>query len=145
MPGLWTTIPYGLYGIPSRRREEANHRPIEGRTEADRGRIEEMRRALCELPPTVRMGEKESRSQMSFPTHLSPWFVVQRVTEGSQTDYWTTDGEGTLAWTTNPQSAMLFMQLSSAARVADSTEDALVVAVYSKEALTKYRPREFST
>jgi hypothetical protein len=82
---------------------------------------------------------------MTFPTTLNPWFVVQRVRETNDraTEYWSTDGEGAEAWVTNPHQAMLFMQLSSAARIAATDTDAIVRVIYSKDGLREFRPRQF--
>lgn len=84
-------------------------------------------------------------TQMSFPTHLNPWYVVQKlitVDTDNAFVYWSTDGEGTMAWVGNPHQAMLFMSLSSAARVANA-ELAQVRVIYDKEGLRQFRPREF--
>ncbi len=83
---------------------------------------------------------------MTFPTGLSPWYVVFRIHfAGADTsiEYWTTDHEEQKPWTTNPNQAMLFMNLSSAARVADS-DAGLVQVIYNKDGLREFRPREFS-
>jgi hypothetical protein len=89
---------------------------------------------------------------MTFPTTLNPWFVVLKHSVEKRdvdtldvlTTYWSTDGEGAEAWVTNPHQAMLFMQLSSAARIAATDTDAIVRVIYSKDGLREFRPREFN-
>lgn len=93
---------------------------------------------------------------MTYPTLLSPWFVViryrietdppERTDEGlyHAPEYWSTDGEGPRAWTRNPKQAMVFMSLHTASRIAATDDDSAVVAIYDKETYWKYRPREFS-
>ncbi len=79
---------------------------------------------------------------MTFPTSLSPWFVVQRTADLDETvEYYTNDGTGSESWSKNPKQAMLFMSLSGAARVADA-EGAIIRVLYSKEGAREFRPRE---
>lgn len=87
---------------------------------------------------------------MTYPTLLSPWYVVQQYSVKKSdvdtltvlTEYWTTDGEGKDSWSDNPHAAMIFMTLSAAARVSDA-EVAEVRVIYSKEGLEQFRPRQF--
>lgn len=77
---------------------------------------------------------------MTYPTLLSPWYVVVRtryLDEGYE--YWTTDGEGKDSWSSYPKQAMLFMSLLAAARVATADGIAEVRVIYSKESLEEFR------
>lgn len=82
---------------------------------------------------------------MTFPTILSPWFVVQRgaILDEYDVEFYTNDGSGLESWSKNPKQAMLFMSLAGASRVADA-EGAIVRVIYSKETAREFRPRELS-
>lgn len=81
---------------------------------------------------------------MSFPTTLSPWFVVQRIgcecnpaaggvcECGGAMEYYTNADEGTTIFQFDPRRAMLFMSLAQASRVALS-EGAEVRVLATKE------------
>lgn len=72
---------------------------------------------------------------MSFPTTLSPWYVVQRITSRDEMEYYRSDlaaPEESATFTNKRAFAMLFMNLQSAARVADA-EAAEVRVLYSKD------------
>lgn len=84
---------------------------------------------------------------MTFPTMLSPWYVVCRISDQTTAgvillEYWSNDGEGQFAWVSNPHEAMIFMNINSAARVADS-DGGIVRVLYNKEGAKEFRPREF--
>lgn len=92
---------------------------------------------------------------MSFPTVLSPWYVVwQPAVESvgglaTEAQYYeqraADDPEGLLfsvsGWTKNPREAMLFMSLHSAARVAHA-EGAQVRVLTTKEEADEFRQKE---
>lgn len=71
---------------------------------------------------------------MSYPTTLSPWFVVyQRDHETEDTAYYMSGSEAETPnyWSSDAPRAMIFMSLASAARVADA-EGAHVRVLWSK-------------
>lgn len=76
---------------------------------------------------------------MSFPTLLSPWYVVQKMkSDGTISgdylglEYYTSQEEADRSFQTDPRKAMLFMSLPAAARVA-SSEGAEIRVLTSKE------------
>ena len=79
---------------------------------------------------------------MTFPTVLSPWFVVQRITPGDRQldtgeflEYYTAhEGDDSVAgvFMTNAKYALLFTGLQSAARVA-AAEGAHIRVLTTKE------------
>ncbi len=78
---------------------------------------------------------------MSFPTVLSPWFVVQRLrdidpinTDYVGMEYYTSMEDGGPTWTQNKHLAMLFMSLGSAARVANGEVAEVRVLTMKEEA-----------
>lgn len=99
------------------------------------------------------LSREEREVSDTYPTLLSPWFVVVRqqavasndplVNGATELGYWTTDGETAGGWSRNRHQAMLFMSLHSASRVAEAEPGSLVVALYNKAVLKEYRPREF--
>lgn len=73
---------------------------------------------------------------MSFPTTLSPWYVVQREGSRGSIEYYTT-GEmenSKRTFTDHKTQAMLFTNLQSAARVADAEAAQIRVLVTQEEA-----------
>ena len=83
---------------------------------------------------------------MSFPTVLAPWFVVQRLRPGDQLldyppiQYYQESDEGMPMWKDDPNSAMIFMSLHSAHRVARATASEVRVLV-DKDDLKEFRPK----
>jgi hypothetical protein len=71
---------------------------------------------------------------MSFPTPLSPWFVVQRLRplDGDGLEFYRSTDEGMGMFDPSPEQAMLFTNLFSASRVAHS-EVAHIRLLTSKE------------
>lgn len=84
---------------------------------------------------------------MSFPTALSPWFVVLREHRGPTTydddvilgqEYYTAvDGGASTAFQSDPKRAMLFMSLQAASRVA-AAEGAWVRVLTTKEEAAEF-------
>jgi hypothetical protein len=83
---------------------------------------------------------------MSFPTVLSPWYIVQQQVEGERgleggTVYYRNDPEGAGTWTSHASMAMLFMSLQAASRIAHAL-GAEVRVLTTKEDLAPFRPEE---
>ncbi len=78
---------------------------------------------------------------MSYPTVLSPWFVVQRNAseeKPSAPEYYTNANEGAEdQFTAVKRDAMLFVNLAAAARVA-STNVAIIRVLTSKDDLKEF-------
>lgn len=92
---------------------------------------------------------------MSFPTVLSPWYVVQRHRpidvdpEGCVIPEFYSEVDGGPVgvnnfWTEHQKYAMLFMSLHSAVRVARAA-DAEVRVLTSKEEVDEFRPKEVTS
>jgi len=77
----------------------------------------------------------------SFPTVLSPWYVVQRLMGPmfSPQYYRAVESEDTPALTNEAHEAMLVMSLSTAVRLARSVGGEVRVLT-SKEELAEFRP-----
>jgi hypothetical protein len=75
---------------------------------------------------------------VSYPTLLGPWFVVQRLyyAESDErllgVEYYQHPTEGEECWTRDKRSALLFMSIQQASRIA-SAETAEVRALTTKE------------
>ena len=75
---------------------------------------------------------------MSYPTTLSPWYVVYRPSK-KDTEYYrspegTTEAEDKILFTESKRTALLFTHLQSAARVATSEGARIRVLVTREEA-----------
>lgn len=79
----------------------------------------------------------------SFPTELSPWYVVSQfrtLSHLGQQYYYTSQIDAAdldEVWTEDQKKAQLFLNLSSAIRVAKSLK-AEVIVVWNKEQLADY-------
>lgn len=69
---------------------------------------------------------------MSYPTPLSPWFIVQRLRSDGHMEYYKSEDDGAGTFTTVKGLSMLFMSFPSALRVAEA-EVAEVRALGTKE------------
>ena len=81
---------------------------------------------------------------MSYPTVLGPWFVVQRLKDDGSVsgdyigmEYYQAQEDGDGLWTLDQVSALLFMSLNQAARVA-SAEVAHVRVLTSREEAVEF-------
>lgn len=70
-------------------------------------------------------------AQVSQPTVLSPWFIVQRLRTDGHLEFYQSAAEGDGSFTTVKGLSMLFMSLQSASRVAES-ERAEVRALFTR-------------
>jgi hypothetical protein len=81
---------------------------------------------------------------VTYPTTLSPWFVIARVKvlDSGEIEYYTMVGCEDITspprFTLNKKEAMLFTNLASAKRVRDSDVDCLIVVLCTKEDLREY-------
>lgn len=87
---------------------------------------------------------------MSYPTPYSPWFVVFRQSETGAREYYVADVEipmvdpesailrPLVGFTQKSHEAMIFLNLTNAARVA-KIEDAEILVLVSKDDLRRYR------
>ena len=78
---------------------------------------------------------------MTLPTILSPWFVVQRMYSVTPNraphdgmEYYCSQEVGADSWTDDKRSAMLFMSIHSAARVAQAEAAEIRALVTAQEA-----------
>lgn len=76
----------------------------------------------------------------SFPTVLSPWYVVQKLMGPMfSPQFYRVEEDGTPALTNNSHEAMLFMSLQSAVRVAKGVAGEIRVLT-TKDELAEFRP-----
>ena len=78
---------------------------------------------------------------MSYPTILSPWYVVQKIRPTIQyyRNATVEDMQSVHVWADSEKDAMVFTSLQSAARVAKATAGEVRVLT-SREDLEEFRP-----
>jgi hypothetical protein len=80
---------------------------------------------------------------VTYPTKISPWFVVARLQQldgGLEYCTPTEVSTDTLIYTPKKHQAQLFLNLNTAARIRDGDPGSMILVLCSLEDLREYRP-----